>query len=532
MKWLERWIFPRGELLNFLIVAALSSAVSFWLIGRQIYQASWGLIDDHEIFGFLGPGLHLSPNEIWSTMMTKTEIGTLQGRFRPGYYVIKLIETSLFGADVHLWYLANVIGFALFLASIWWFMRRFVGIWLSGVLTVYISLLPLWAGIWSRLGPSEISGAACTGSIVFATYFIFFSGAARARNLSAIILTLATVVLIGLKETFIPIAGGSAAVLILAGARKKLTPLVIVISMLVMIAALASIVMVVTKEVQASGGADYYAKSIEIWPVLAFAAKGFIVVVRRTWWLYVIPVAFFGRWDFISRKPLKDWAIASGIAFGTYGFLVATYAVQCALYRSGFPLNSRYDFPAMLVVPLSFCVTACYVFYMARARFSERTINRAQLATAALLVLCWALVSTRLDNGRSLTSAVQTNIEMTNAFYGELQLALRAAAKSPESPIILEAYGPGAYEPVFSLSTYLPTLGARNRISVRLHPDATSQGKLYDGLQQVLSDLEAGGTGVLVPLRESLANHPQGCISIAINGSPDPGCSGFQVKTL
>jgi hypothetical protein len=531
MKWLERWVFPRGELLNFLVIAALSSAVSFWLIGRQIYQANWGLIDDHEIFDFLGPGLRLSPNEIWSTMMTKTEIGTLQGRFRPGYYVIKLTETSLFGADVHLWYLANTIGFALFLASIWWLMRRFVGIWLGGALTLYISLLPLWAGIWSRLGPSEISGAACIGSIVFATYFIFFSGTARTRNLSAVILTLATIMLVGLKETFIPLAGGSAAVLMLAVATKKLTPLVIVISMLVMIAALAGIVVVVTKEVRTSG-TDYYAKSVAIWPVLAFAAKGFIVAVRRTWWLYVIPVAFFGRWDFISRKPLKDWAIASGIAFGTYGFLVATYAMQCALYRSEFPLNSRYDFPAMLVVPLSFCVSACYVLDMARARFSERTINRAQLATAALLVLCWALVSTRLDNGKSLAAAVQTNIETTNAFYSELQLALRAAAQSPESPIILEAYGPGAYESVFSLSRYLPVLGARNRISVRFHPDATSQGKLYDGLQGVLSDLEAAGTGVLVPLRESLANHPQGCISIAINGSPDASCAGFQVKTL
>jgi hypothetical protein len=168
---------------------------------------------------------------------------------------------------------------------------------------------------------------------------------------------------------------------------------------------------------------------------------------------------------------------------------------------------------------------------MARARFSERMINRAQLATAALLVLCWALVSTRLDNGRSLTSAVQTNIETTNAFYGELQLALRAAAKSPQSPIILEAYGPGAYEPVFSLARYLTAFGARNRISVRLHPEEKSEGKLYDGLQQELSDLEQAGGHGFTPLRDGLAHHPEGCVSIGINGTPDAACSGFQVKT-
>jgi hypothetical protein len=529
MKWLERCVFPRGELLNFLIIAGLSSAVSFWLIGRQIYQANWGMIDDHEIFRFLGPGLHLSPSEIWSTLLAQTEVGTLAGRFRPAYYTIKMIETSLLGANVHLWYLANTIGFAVFLASIWWFMRRFVGIWLSGVLTAYISLLPLWAGIWSRLGPSEIDGAVCIGIMLFATYFVFFSETARTRNLSAITLTLATIALIGLKETFIPIAGGSAAVLVLAGVRKKLVPLVIVILMLVIIASLAGIVMVVRKQVLASG-ADYYAKSIETWPVLGFAGRGFAVAVRRTWWLNVAPVVFFGVSDVISRKPLKGWAIASGITFGAYGFLVATYAAQCALYRSEFPLNSRYDFPAMLLVPLSFCVSICYVFYMTRPLFSERTTNRAQLATAALLVLCLALSSTRLDSGRSLAAAVQANIETTDAFYGELQLALRAAAKSSESPIILEAYGAGAYEPVFSLSTYLSALGARNSISVRLHPDATSQGKLYDGLQQTLYALQEAGADGITPLRDSAAL-PQGCVSIGINGSPDAGCTGFQVNT-
>jgi hypothetical protein len=530
MKWLDRFVFPRGELLNFLIIAGLSGVISFWLTGRQIYRASWGLIDDHEIFDFLGPGLHLSLNEIWSTMMTKTEIGTLQGRFRPAYYVIKLTETSLFGADVHLWYLANTIGFAMFLTSVWWFMRRFVGIWLAGAFTFYISLLRLWVGVWSRLGPSEIGGATCIGVMLFATYFILFAGSARTKNLNAIILALATVALIGMKETFIPLAGGTFAVFVLAGIRKNLSLPVITVLSLLVIAGIGGVAVVVEKQVLVSN-TDYYAKSIETWQVLRFAIVGCLVALLRTSWLFLVLILLFTMFHVIPRKSLRGWITDSGIALGAYIFLVVTYALQCALYRSSFPLHSRYDFPAMLLVPLSACILACYAFYAIRPYFPEQKIERAQLATAAALFLL-TLGSTYFGSGPSLTAAVQTNIEMTNAFYGELQLALRAAAKSPESPIILEAYGPGAYESVFSLSRYLPVLGARNRISVRLHPDTTSQGKLYDGLQQGLSDLEAGGTDVLVPLRDSLANHPEGCISIAINGSPDPGCAGFQVKTL
>ena len=437
------------------------------------------MIDDHEIFSFLGPGLHLPLTDIWSTLLAKTEVGTLQGRFRPGYYVFKLIETSLWGDNVHLWYLVRTIGFAIFLGSIWWFMRRFAGIWLSGVLTVYVSLLPLWAGIWARLGPSEIYGASCIGIMLFAAYFLLFSDTPRTRNVSAVALMLSTVALVGMKETFIPIAGGTIAVFILVGIRKQLSPVVIAILMLVVLASLGGIVFVVGKQVTASG-ADYYAKSVELWPVLAFAGKGFLFAVERTWWLYAIPTLLFGALLAIQRRPLRSWIMASSMTIGAYGFLVAMYAIQCALYRSEFPLNTRYDFPAMLLVPLSFCVLACYVFDMTRLFVSERTLDYVQLATAALLFLYLAFGSSGQDNGKAISAAVRTNIETTNAFYNELRLVLSAAERSPGTPIILEAYGPGAYEPVFSLLTYLPALGAKNRISVRLHPEEKSHGKLYE----------------------------------------------------
>jgi hypothetical protein len=245
MNRFERYLFPRGELLNFFIIVCLSGAISFLLTGRQIYQANWGLIDDHEVFTFLGPRLHLPLGDIWDTLLGKTEVGTLQGRFRPSYYFLRVTETSLWGANVHLWYLGHTIGFAIFLSSIWWFLRRFVGGWLSGALTAYISLLPLWADVWSRLGPSEIYGATCVGLMVYAAYFTLFSDAPRARIASAIALTLATVALVGLKETFIPLAGGTAAVFLLAFLRKNLSPLVIGLLALVVLGCLGGIVFVV-----------------------------------------------------------------------------------------------------------------------------------------------------------------------------------------------------------------------------------------------------------------------------------------------
>jgi hypothetical protein len=529
LNWLESCLFPRSPSVDFLIIACLSLAMSFLLIGRQVWQANWGLIDDHEVFRFLGPGLHLPMTDIWSTLLAKTEVGSLQGRFRPAYYVVKMIETSLWGDNVHLWYLGHTIGFAIFLGSIWWTMRRFVGGWLSGVLTASISLLPLWAGVWSRLGPSEIYGATCIGIMVFAADSIFFSDSPRIRNLNAIVLTLATVALVGMKETFIPLAGGTAVIFIWAGLRKRLSPVLMGILALVILACVGGIVFVVRKQVLAAG-TDFYANSVGPWRTLTFAGFGFLDAILRTWWLYVIPILFFQLLRVLPRKPLGSWIADSRVAVGAYGFLVVTYAAQCGLYRSPFPHHSRYDFPGMLLLPLTCCILACDISCKLRACFSERTINYAQFAAAAFLF--FAVIFPHWREAPELSVAVKKNIETTNSFYVELQRALRAAEMSPESPVILEAYGPGAYEPVFSLSTYLPALGARNPISVRVHPDEKSNGKLYDGLEQGLLNLEQAGAGAIVPLRDSLAGHLQGCISIGINGLPDAACSGFRVNTI
>ena len=230
MNWLERRLFPQSRLLNFIVIVCLSAAFSYLLTGKQIALANWGMIDDHEMFTFLGPNLHLAPGDIWNTLLTKTEVGTLQGRFRPSYYLLKVIEAAAFGPNVHLWYLVNTVSFAIFLASIWWTTLRFAGIWLSGALTASIALLSLWADVWSRLGPSESFGAAAVGIGLFAADLVMFSARPLLRNVGAVILALAAITLAGLKETFIPLAaGGPALVFILAVMNRKLSLAVIAV---------------------------------------------------------------------------------------------------------------------------------------------------------------------------------------------------------------------------------------------------------------------------------------------------------------
>ncbi len=512
--------------MTFLVIAALSIALSFLLTGRQIYQANWSLVDDHVVFYFLGPDLDLPFGEIWNTLLTKTEVGIQTGRFRPTYYLFMLIETWLWGANVHLWYLARTLCFALFLSSIWWVIRRFVGVWLGGALTIWIAILPLWAEVWSRLGPSEIYGAGCIGVMVFATDFILHSDSARTRNLNAIVLALATIALVGLKETFIPLVLGPAVIFVWAGIGKRLSPLLIGLLSLIMLACIGGIVLVVSRQVLAAG-TDYYANTIGPWQTLSFGAIGFFTAVVRTWWLIVVPFALLWISGMIPRKSMTAWIADSRGALGAYGFLLVSYAAQCALYRSGFPKYNRYDFPAMLLVPLTCCILACYLSREIRPLLRKRTIDRAQFAVA--IVLLFAVLAVPIKRTLPLVEAVRTNIGTTDLFYGELQRVVDAAKASPDTPVILEAHTPHVYEPVFSLSYYMPALGVRNRMAVRLHPNEKSEGKLHENLWQALSRLEQRGDSTFTALPDILAGNPRHCISIGLNGPPEPGCAGFRM---
>lgn len=516
---------PR-ELLSLLLIVIGASAIALWLTGRQIVEAQFGMIDDHQIPLFLGTRDHLPFNQIWSSLMT-TEVGSMVGRYRPSYYLFKLTEMSVWGTNVHLWYVTVTACFATLLASIWWFSRRFVGFWLAGVLTLYISLLPLWATIFSRLGPSEIYGAGGLGLMIFGSYAVLLAKRQLHRNLGALLLVFATLFAVGMKETFVPLSGASLAVLLLAGLERKLSPLVTAVALAAIIVPVAGMVWVVKKQV--AGGEDYYEQQVQAASILSIANDGLIASFWETWWIVLPPVALISAASAILRR--RGFLKPAALTLAAWAFLLATYAIQCALYRStNFPMNIRYDFPAMLVTPLTSVVAAAYIFHMLRSFLSGRSVGLVAALVALSLVLIESKWST-LNNGSELLTAVDRNITFSRAFYDQVQKAAAAANRAPSDPVILDANGPASYEPVFSILTFLKSFGVRNPVSIRFHRDDIPRAKLYDTLQDSLSQMqEKGAAEGFIPLRENLDRPHAGCISIGIEMEPDGNCAGFAVK--
>jgi hypothetical protein len=511
-----------------LVIFGFSFLFSYLLIGRQVQSANWGLVDDSEVFLFLGPNLHLSASDIWTTLIDKTEIGQHAGRFRPTFYLLKVTEAWLFGANVHLWYFVNTVCFALFLAAVWRIASRFVDLWLGGALVAYVALLPLWAHIWARLGPSEIFGAASVALMVLAADAVLFGERSWVRNGGAISMAAAAILLAGFKETFLPIAlGGPAFVFALAAVKKRIPVYLMAVLMLLIVAWAGTIAYVVSRELRGAGGVDYNGKAVGPGATLIFGAVGVFDAVLRTWWIWILPLASAQLLKLIPTKTLGQRIASSRTAFSVYAFLIVMYAAQCALYRMSFPHNSRYDFPAMLLVPLAGCLFICEVFRRLRDCHPGNVVRLVQFYFAVFIV--FALVVSNVGTRLPIATAVRKNIEVTNAFFGEVRRASLAAKNAPDNPIILDAYGPVAYEGVFALPSYLRALGVTNTISLRFHPDPNAHGALYDGLQKGLSELEIGGNGQLSPLRPTVARSSAGCLSIGLYGPPDSGCAEFKI---
>lgn len=508
-----------------LLIAFGAGAIAFILIGRQIWLADWGLIDDHEIFYFLGGKQHLPFSEIVSTVFDKTEVGSLEGRFRPSYYFLRVLESWAWGRNVHLWYGFHTVAFAFFLGSVWWVISRFLGLLPSALCMVPIAFAKFWGAVWGRLGPAEIYAAPATGLMVLGCYELFFAPSALRRNLGCAALTIGTLIVIGTKETLLPLAFLTVFLVGLAVVDRRLTMLSGLISGAITLLFFSVIAWVVLKQL-AVAGADVYGNTIS--PMARIKTT---LTLMRPFGLGFIAVAmllitFIAGLLCASRRLLS--IVGSVGVLGILCFLVGLFVSQEISYGGSLPSGIRYDFPAMLI-PICFVFfIACVVNWRVRETGKERLADGLALAFGIAIGIVF-LSTGGISGVADVTDQVETNIVKTKEFSTELAAIVSRARTDPAAPVIFEAYGPGAYEPVFSLQRYLLSEGLENPIAVRLHPDQISNGAFYDVLEKRLRELQDDGGSSFV----KLANLPGGgaCLSIGINGEADKNCSGFRVRT-
>ncbi len=515
------------------IIFLISTATAFVLIGRQVFSANWGIVDDHAIFSFIGTHQRMPIADFLHVLLTKTEIGNLSyGRFRPGYYLPLLLESAVWGKNVHLWYLARTFYFAIFIASLWWLLGKFVRIWLAAALLLPIIFLPFWGGVWARMGDSEIYGSLALGLTLFGSYTLVASQDAYKRKWAAALVTFAALLLIGAKETFIPLAGLTLVALAFSGFTRRIPPWMAACFFLVICLCAAAIILIVQRSISATGE-DFYANTLDPGQLLGIAARSLYAVTIGNGLApcYAIVIAVFGYCAKRSNRNVWDWARSSGIIIAIFLFMAGIYFSQQVAYRGQLPLGMRYDFPASLFVPFSYSVLICYVFYQMRFYLHPRTITYLSIFLTTAIFAAYSARLTLRFSSTPLEKAVSANIQKTDIFFREVSALAASAKQKPRSPIILEAYGPDAYEALAAIYTYVRSFGVENPVSVRLHMTEGSKGALYDRLEREMRVMEREGDSRFVPLAQSLAHPENGCISVGINEAGSSDCTAFSVRS-
>jgi hypothetical protein len=183
---------------------------------RQLLFSEFGVTDDHEIIRWLGPDKKFSFSDIFNEY-NKTEISRWpeSERFRPFYYLFRLIETFLWRDNVALWYSARIfiLGFVLFIIyniALVLTKLTFKTVPLQKSYNLFLILciavglaLTFWVELIPRLGPGETYFVVPFAIILLS---VFVRVERPLRKFEVILFYSCLFILPGIKENGIPIS--------------------------------------------------------------------------------------------------------------------------------------------------------------------------------------------------------------------------------------------------------------------------------------------------------------------------------------
>ncbi|WP_232227634.1 hypothetical protein [Leptospira wolbachii] len=179
---------------------------SFYIFGPN-FKAKFWLIDDHEIFFFLGSVIDQNGwSDFLSTLVDRTEVGLfgVSTRYRPSYYFLRLVEVFLWKDNAILWYLFRFFILVSFVYSLNLLFRFFLSTPVALAWTITCFSFTYWSDIYSRLGPGETY--VTLGFAIFITVTFTWERRIRYGIFTAVLQVLALVIMIGSKENMVLVA--------------------------------------------------------------------------------------------------------------------------------------------------------------------------------------------------------------------------------------------------------------------------------------------------------------------------------------
>ena len=475
--------------------------VSFYMFG-QLRHSELGLIDDHEILRFLGPDHVIRLSDIPSILFGQTEVGRWghDTRLRPVYYLVRIIESALWGTDTGLWYSVRVVivAFTAMMASVTVLRATLRGAAdrLQQSLTVLISLiagvlvltLPAWSDIATRMGPAETYVAPAIAVFALGAVEIW---ATPARKHGWILLVVGYLLAVGSKEDclvlIVPLL-----VVTLAKFGPARRPRFLII--LFAIAATATAYEALGIALGTAGVDIYGNRRTAGLLVDVLSSNPFLAST-----LFFTVIALI--WDVSRLAPGKDTGSSTQLGRALSWLRLFPFTLVSALtvalvigeaflyqnyYSEGVFSPVRYGFITELCLVVGFVTLLAIVARLVSTAGALRwSIGVAAAIGLTLTVLSTPLADhlTQFNSARPLSIALAAQSQFVSQ---EIQQGIADVRDHGGSQVVLVVDQPLDYERVQSLSEFLAYYGATDAVylQVRIPPQADPF------LSQLTSDLE------------------------------------------
>lgn len=499
-----------------LIVYFVSVLFVLYLFGKNVFAQFW-LIDDHSIITFIGDGGKTILN--FFDMLATTEVwqfGT-SNRYRPGYYTWYILESITWGFHPMAWYISRLFMASVFIYSMIYTLRHFVGVVAAILFTAYLFTFSFWNDIWSRLGTGEVYAACGLGAFIIAFINLrtqILSGNRKWFHLHLALLSFGVFTAAGSKENFVLLALPLLYLLVIGFQKNKkifnVFTAVIFANLLFISWIVLAIVLALAKS-----KVDFYVNPVTVSSRSMLLIKLFkIKFIQGT--LLLSSISFLLSF-YLSKKT--KWTELS-VMLKKLAFVYATcfflYLTQYIFYNGNWPTGMRYDFPGFLCSPLFYLSSFVFLTNLCIQKFSFLNGKKAYFNFILSVILTGIVLKVGFV---AIRNGAENNLSRTTETYNNLK-KVAELVRGTSDAIVLESHLPINYESYFSIKSFMRYYyKIDNPIYLRVHGYSveTESDPLMKNLAIALVGIAEQDKAAV----DSLINN---CVSINLSGDTQTNC--------
>ena len=467
------------------------------ILFAPLFFSKLSLIDDHEIISFLNAYKSYGIQGVTNQFFSLGDFNELT-RFRPIYYLIRLIEIFSWKDNAFLWTFFRfliAIFFSLYILEI---ARKTYKKYISLALSLLFFCLPMVPDIFFRFGPSEIY--AIVFFILLIGSIIQNQGSENSLLKASFYITL----LIGIKENFIILFPLQLYALLKAIKNKNISHSLF----LLFLSSVSFIcIYIIFRKLLLNAGVDVYNSTvgfsrIDLIMDSFFSKLGFIFLVLS----FSIVYYLFTSW---SEKKTQAFKIDNYFLIAIFSSLI----LFNIYFYSGIPSpRSRYSFPIWPLMIFIFVI-------LSKQYLSYRTYKGKWVPNSS--VLCWTIcLILTLGFLKNLNQGFKS-YKSSNQTFGSIKKAIDLSKQY--KTVVIHAQGANHYEQSYSLVKFLNFYADTKMVYLILDNDNInkdiSNNALLNQMQKISSN---GGWGYLALNNSTLAQSECLNIYFELQNTPSP----------